>query len=239
MRSARRIGTVLVALSLAATAACGATTGTPTAPKLKAMSAAKLHSALLTRANLGTDYYIVGSSSKSPNLGCLSIDVSAALSPTRKAERGFARKVSGGSGLPLLVSVTGSYVDQNKLLDDFDAYASSFADCPSVDATKDGVRSRLTVTVDRDKRDGAVDDQVNVNVVGTVTTRGIRSPFGLRLTGVRLGNDVMFVGYLDLAHDTSGPFDRVVAASYDRFRAVVHGEKPPAARKLLEHPKVS
>jgi hypothetical protein len=222
----------ILAATLAATAACG---GTPpdtlgNEPRVP-LTSGELGSALLTTANLGNRYVV----KRTPDrpLDCLPIDVGTTISPTEKARRDFVLRRNKVAPYPQVLSLTGTYRDLNTVLAEFDEYATAFADCPTVDETQSGVRARLRVTVDRNRSSGSADDQFNVKALGTASVRGVSVPFGLWLTGVRIDNDVMVIGYVSLTTHADAAFNRVRSAAYGRFQAVVHGDKVPDPHPVL------
>lgn len=245
MRSLRVLGVTAASAALAvALIGCGseddadtsasgteAASPTPAEPEsdTTVLSQDEVELALLTAADIGTgftetetDDAAEADDSESGDFGCLSEleDLDALTDPETEAEVAF----DDGSGVSVASSVA-SFADPEALSQELASIRDSLEGCTSVDTEQDGVQISLTVSVDEERADSTVDEQLNIIASGTGLSEGLEIPVALGFSFARLENNLTLVGVLEFGG--SGRLFAYTETAVAKLDAVMQGEPVP------------
>lgn len=133
----------------------------------------------------------------------------------------------GDAGVPLVQSGASSFDDEAEFVDAFDQVKEILSGCTTITGTdENGLAYDLTVTYDDTAAEG-VDDQVHVEMTGTLSAEGDEATISQAITMARIGPNVVTLGMVDYgAPETIAAFGTYEQIGLDRFVAVVNGDEP-------------
>lgn len=162
--------------------------------------------------------------------GCLA-EISTITDAVEKTAHVAYDYTYGEAGVPLVTSSASSFEDHDALVDAFDHVQEVLADCPTVTGTdSDGTEYDVTLTYSDELTSDVVDDQVTLELTGTITTAdGDDATISESITMVRMGPNVLTTGMVDLGDPSEvAAADDYAQIALDRLVSVVLGETPEA-----------
>lgn len=226
--SLRRLSLACAPLLLAAAlSACGGDGSGNGSDGATVLSDAQAEEALLTQADVGDEFSEVPDEEDDDEttLGCLDEIEGITDEDAAEAEAEVTFEAVGETGLPTISSGVASFASEQELADAFDAIRAALADCTSIEETdEDGLRTFLELSTDEEQVSDSVDDQINIDAVGSISSGQFEAPLGFYVSMVRIDNNAAFVLYGDLSDVEPDTRDDYVESAVDRLTAVAAGE---------------
>jgi hypothetical protein len=136
----------------------------------------------------------------------------------------------GDAGIPLITSSASSYDDHDALVEAFDHVQDVLAGCSTVTGSdSDGTEYDLTLDYSDELTSDVIDDQISLDLTGTITTQGDDATISESITLVRMGPNVLTTAMVDLGDPTEvAAADDYAQIALDRMVSVVIGDTPDA-----------
>jgi hypothetical protein len=188
----------------------------------------QVDAALLTPQELGRGFVVDRSSKEDDDdgdgMGCLA-EIESDLGPEPAAEAEATFKRNGKIPLPIVYNSVASFDTPDQMVAAMDAFIAAVDGCERVkDTNADGSTVNAKVSTDNVRSLEAVDEQVNVRLFGTMTTRNVRVPFGFWVSLARVGNQGVFVGVTDVRAASARLLNKYTIKAVKRLDAVARGE---------------
>ena len=189
----------------------------------------QLEEALLTLDNVGDDFREVPPQdpNNSPPLGCLgSLDrLDSAWDEAKQAEQAY--EAEDGIRFRTVSSLATSFTSVRAASDVIEDYGDDLAGCTDIELTNDeGVEFDLTVAMDSEKTTSESDQQLNLDILGSVSSGGLEVPVNDSTSFVRVDNHLVIVATGDSEAEGVGLVDPLTEIAVSRLMSVLAGEEP-------------
>lgn len=186
MRIRRTTSAASVLVLALALAGCGGGEGDDEA---KPLTQEQITSALITTDDIGEEFQVKEDEDDDADLGCLSaVDEIDDGFPGAEHSAEVSIEATTEGNVPEVGNQINAFTDAaaaTKALDDF---AASFDGCDSVQETRDGVTVDLEIETADSPLSGDVDQQLDIDIEGTVASGEVRFPLSQRVRFMRIGN---------------------------------------------------
>ncbi|HWJ81869.1 MAG TPA: hypothetical protein VNS55_06520 [Nocardioides sp.] len=161
--------------------------------------------------------------------GCLG-EVSTITDAVQESAKVAYDYTYGDAGIPLISSSASAFDDHDAVVEAFDHVQEVLAGCSTVTGSdSDGAEYDLTLTYSDELTSDVVDDQISLDLTGTITAQGDQAAISESITLVRMGPNVLTTAMLDLGDSsTVAVADDYAQIALDRLVAVVLGDSPDA-----------
>jgi hypothetical protein len=187
-----------------------------------------LKDAVLTADNVGPDFVVdEDDENDDPAPGCLdALDIlDEQADEVNKAEATYA--ADNEVGLPSILSGAASFGSVKDATSAIDSLEDALDGCTKVtEEDDDGTSYDLDVSSDTEKTANDVDQQLNVDVTGTITSQEVDFPFNIHSSVVRVDNHLLIVATGDIEDDDIGLVDPLTELAVSRLLSVLDDKEP-------------
>jgi hypothetical protein len=223
---------VTVLAVVAALTACQSDGGSGETGELTVLSEDQLDDVVLSEDNVGPDFTVdEGDDDDEPSPGCLGAldQVDDVTDNANSSEVSYA--ADNDFGLPSVFSGAASFESTKKVTGLIDDLESAFDDCRQVNETDDdGTTYDLVISTDTEKTSAAGDQQLNIDVNGTIGSEGLSLPFNLATALVRVDNHLLMVATGDVDEEAIGLVEPLTEIAISRLQSVLDDEEPTDER---------
>lgn len=196
----------------------------------ESLPAADLEQALLTVDNLGTDWVQqpdTGETTDGPEgTGTDCLDDAGELESIEPVEKASAT-FTWTAGTLSIANGIGAYEDPEQVSTQFDEAFANLEDCTEVSNQTKTATMEAEISTDRVASTDAVDQQINVEALGTYTAGDQSQDFAILITLAQVGANVTTVQTVGTSGEISTAHATYVEIAVDRLAAVTDGEEPP------------